>query len=72
MKKEVSNLTIGELADYERAMKPLILKYENSVKNYDGSVKTDSTYYRKYEVLNKIYLKILDEIEKRVLELWEN
>ena len=72
MKKEVSNLTIGELADYERALKPLILKYENSIKNYDGSVKTDSAYYRMYEKLNKISLKVLDEIEKRVLDVWES
>lgn len=69
-KTNVSSLSIGELADYEKAIQPVILKYENSIKNYDGSIKTDNTDYKKYEALNRIYLRILDEVEKRVLETW--
>lgn len=70
-KVDVSKVSLGDLVNYEKLIKSVILSYENSIKMYDGSIKTDNIEYQKYERLNKIYKKILVESEKRILETWE-
>lgn len=70
-KVDVSKVSLADLVNYEKLIKSVILSYENSIKMYDGSIKTDNIEYQKYERLNKIYKKILVESEKRILETWE-
>lgn len=70
-KVDISKVSLGDLVNYEKLIKSVILSYENSIKMYDGSIKTDNIEYQKYERLNKIYKKILVESEKRILETWE-
>lgn len=70
-KVDVSKVSLADLVNYEKLIKSVILSYENSIKMYDGSIKTDNIEYQKYERLNKIYKKILVESEKRILEAWE-
>jgi hypothetical protein len=70
-KVDISKVSLGDLVNYEKLIKSVILSYENSIKMYDGSIKTDNIEYQKYERLNKIYKKILVESEKRILEAWE-
>jgi len=70
-KADISKVSLGDLVNYEKLIKSVILSYENSIKMYDGSIKTDNIEYQKYERLNKIYKKILVESEKRILETWE-
>jgi hypothetical protein len=70
-KVDVSKVSLGDLVNYEKLIKSVILSYENSIKMYDGSIKTDNIEYQKYERLNKIYKRILVESEKRILDTWE-
>lgn len=70
-KVDISKVSLADLVNYEKLIKSVILSYENSIKMYDGSIKTDNIEYQKYERLNKIYKKILVESEKRILETWE-
>ena len=70
-KVDISKVSLGDLVNYEKLIKSVILSYENSIKMYDGSIKTDNIEYQKYERLNKIYKRILVESEKRILETWE-
>lgn len=58
-----------ELLCYYKIAKELCQRYENSIKNYDGSIITDGETYQKYEKLSKVCLKLLDEMESRVLDL---
>ena len=66
---KINTLSIGELIDYERAVKAVSLRYENNIKMYDGSIKTEGEDYQKYNVLNNIHFKILSELENRLLQL---
>ena len=68
-KSDISTLSISELYFYAQATKNICTRYENSIKVYDGSIRTDGDDYEKYDKFNRIYLKILDEIEKRVSAL---
>ena len=70
-KVDISKVSLADLVNYEKLIKSVILSYENSIKMYDGSIKTDNIEYQKYERLNKIYKRILVESEKRILETWE-
>ena len=70
-KADISKVSLGDLVNYEKLIKSVILSYENSIKMYDGSIKTDNIEYQKYERLNKIYKRILVESEKRILDTWE-
>ena len=68
-KIDISALSISELVDYEKAVKSVVLQYENNIKMYDGSIRTEGDDFNKYNTLNKLYLKILSEMEKRLLKL---
>jgi hypothetical protein len=68
-KIDISKLSVEELVHYEEAAKKVILHYENSIKVYDGSIRLNSADYEAYEKYNKVYLKILRELENRLSEL---
>lgn len=68
-KMELSKLSIGDLYYYTQASKDICMRYENNIKVYDGSIRTEGDDYKKYDKFNKIYLRLLEEIERRVSEL---
>lgn len=68
-KMDITKLSIADLYYYAQASKDICVRYENSVKVYDGSIKTEGDDFEKYNKFNGIYLKILAEIERRVSEL---
>jgi hypothetical protein len=63
---ELDKLTIEELLNYEKAALLVCSRYEKSLKMYDGSIRDDGPDFKNFEKYNKIYLKIFEEIEKRV------
>ena len=67
-KIDISKLSIEELISYEKAAKEVCLRYENTIKNYDGSIRFGDEY-TKYEKYHKVYLKILSELEDRISDL---
>lgn len=68
-KSDISNLSISELYYYTQATKEICSRYENNIKVYDGSIRTEGDDYDNYNKFNKIYLKLIVELEKRVSEL---
>lgn len=68
-KISLKDLTITELVQYEIATRTLCAKYENSVKNYDGSILNDTSEYKQFQRFNNARMEILDEMEKRIGEL---
>ena len=66
---KIKSLSVSELVDYEKAVKAVSLRYENNIKMYDGSIKTEGEDYQRYNVLNGIHFKILTELENRLLDL---
>lgn len=67
--EKLSKLSIGDLVNYEKATRAAMLRYENMIKRYDGTIITEGYDYAKYDGLNKIYQSILSEMEKRALSL---
>lgn len=64
MKKEESKkYTLSELLELEKAARVVCVRYENSTKNYDGSIINNSEYelFKKY---NNFRNMVLNEIEK--------
>lgn len=64
MKKEIiENYTLEDLLKFEKASRIITTKYENSTKNYDGSIANNEEYalFKKY---NDFHNKVLYEIEK--------
>lgn len=64
MKKEESKkYTLSELLELEKAARIVCVRYENSTKNYDGSIINNSEYelFKKY---NNFRNMVLNEIEK--------
>jgi len=64
MKKEITeNYTLEDLLKLEKASRLICMKYENSTKNYDGSIANNDEYtlFKKY---NDFHNGILVKIEK--------
>ena len=68
-KINMSDLSIVELNAYEEAANKICLRYENSLRVYNGSIRTDTCDYNEYEKFNKIHLRLLKEMENRLGEL---
>lgn len=68
-KIEKNTLSIRDLIDYQEAVKIVCRKYENMVKRYDNSITFDNDSTNKFNQYNKLYGKIVDEIENRINQL---
>jgi Txe/YoeB family toxin of Txe-Axe toxin-antitoxin module len=66
-KTEKKEHTIEELVYAEKAVFSICKKYENSVKNYDGSISQDGKEYQKYKFFNDIHHKIINKMEELIL-----
>ncbi len=65
----LEKLSLEDLYYYERLTKVICSIYENSVKNYDGSIRQNSDDLTKFDEYNKRYRMIVSEIEKRIQQL---
>ena len=64
-----SHLSLMELIYAEKAAKIICQRYENSIKNYDGSIAHNSVEYNKFKQFNNLHQEILDKIEEILLKL---
>lgn len=65
-------LTIGDLVQHEMAAKIVCKKYESFAKSYDGSLVNDEKAVQQFVHSESIYNKIVNEMEKRLEEVWGN
>lgn len=70
-KKGLKSLDMADLVNYEKATRLLCIKYENSFKGYDGSMRDNFSKddYDKFEKYNNFHMAILDEFEERIKEI---
>lgn len=64
-----SQLSLMELVYAEKATKIICQRYENSIKNYDGSIARNSAEYGKFKQFNNLHQEILDKIEETISKL---
>ena len=70
MKKiNIKDLSVSELLDYEKACSLICKYYENGLKNYDGSVNTNSLEYKKFQQYNNVRIEIINELSIRVTNI---
>lgn len=69
MNKDLSKIKISDLVAYEKAARIVCVKYENSVKNYDGTLNQVGVDFSNFEKFNKLRNAIIEEMEKRLLHL---
>lgn len=67
--EKFSQLTLMELVYAEKAAKIICQRYENSIKNYDGSIARNSVGYNKFKQFNNLHQEILDKIEETLSRL---
>ena len=67
--EKFSHLSLMELIYAEKAAKIIGQRYENSIKNYDGSIAHNSVEYNKFKQFNNLHQEILDKIEETLLKL---
>ena len=64
-----SQLSLMELVYAEKAAKIICQRYENSIKNYDGSIARNSVEYNKFKKFNNLHQELLDKIEETLSRL---
>ena len=67
--EKFSHLSLMELIYAEKAAKIICQRYENSIKNDDGSIAHNSVEYNKFKQFNNLHQEILDKIEEILLKL---
>ena len=67
--EKFSQLSLMELVYAEKAAKIICQRYENSIKNYDGSIARNSVEYNKFKQFNNLHQEILDKIEETLSKL---
>ena len=67
--EKFSQLSLMELVYAEQAAKIICQRYENSIKNYDGSIARNSVEYNKFKQFNNLHQELLDKIEETLSRL---
>lgn len=67
--EKFSQLSLMELVYAEKAAKIICQRYENSIKNYDGSIARNSVEYNKFKQFNNLHQELLDKIEETLSRL---
>ena len=67
--EKFSQLSLMELVYAEKAAKIICQRYENSIKNYDGSIAHNSVEYNKFKKFNNLHQELLDKIEETLSRL---
>jgi hypothetical protein len=65
----IDTLSIADLVYVEQCVKSVCQRYENSIKNYDGTISHNSVEYKKFKTFLDIHHKILNKMEERLLQL---
>ena len=68
-KDMIGNMSLIDLVYAEKCAKTVCQRYENSIKNYDGSIAHNSIEYKKFQRFNDIHQCILNKMEEKLLQL---
>lgn len=55
-----------ELLELEKMARLVCMKYERTIKNYDGTISNDSEYTDRFKRCNSLHERVLREIENRI------
>lgn len=64
-------LTIQDLYYLEKVINVVCKKYENTIKNYDGSISTNTKEYEKFKSINTLYNMVINKIENELLKMYD-
>ena len=67
-KVDLNSLSIQELIYIEQATRIVCQKYENTVKNYDGSFKQNGDDYNNFKKFNTLRNKVISKLEEKLEE----
>lgn len=65
----INDLSMLDLVYAEKCAKTVCQRYENSIKNYDGSISHNSVEYKKFQRFIDIHHQILNKMEEKLLQL---
>ena len=69
-KVSLKDISIADLYYYDRVVRLVMEYHENQIKKYDGSFNAEDREVMKiYQNLSNAYLKIINEMDKRILSL---
>ena len=68
-KVNLNSLSIQELIYIEQATRIVCQKYENTVKNYDGSFKQNGDDYNNFKKFNMLRNKVISKLEEKLEEI---
>ena len=68
-KVNLNSLSIQELIYIEQATRIVCQKYENTVKNYDGSFKQNGGDYNNFKKFNTLRNKVISKLEEKLEEI---
>ena len=66
---KISEMSLMELVYAEKAARVVCQKYENTVKNYDGSFVQNGVEYNTFRTFNNLRNKIILKLEEKLKEL---
>lgn len=66
---KLNSLSITDLVNTEKAIRVVCQRYENSIKNYDGSISQNTPTYKKFQLFNELHHKVLNKMEDKLIEL---
>ena len=67
--RDLNSLSIQELIYIEQATRIVCQKYENTVKNYDGSFKQNGGDYNNFKKFNTLRNKVISKLEEKLEEI---
>ena len=62
----LKDLTLTELVDAEKAVNTVCKKYENSLRNYDGTILRNTKEYDIFQKFNDLHTRIITEMENKL------
>lgn len=69
-KVSLKDMSIADLYYYDRVVRLVMEYHENQIKKYDGSFNAEDREVMKiYQNLSNAYLKIINEMDERILSL---
>ena len=68
-KVNLNSLSIQELIYIEQSTRIVCQKYENTVKNYDGSFKQNGGDYNNFKKFNTLRNKVISKLEEKLEEI---
>ena len=66
---KLTDLSLTDLVYIEKSIKVVCQRYENSIKNYDGSISHNTPNYKKFQLFNELHHKVLNKMEEKLMEL---